>query len=82
MQHIKPHQKRMVTVHIFIQTVDIGCILLEIRWRIMDVCAMVVFIMENTQHCIFAVQKRQMNILVRRESLNSKNTLHRVVVIS
>ena len=55
MQHIKPHQKRMVTVRTSLQTVDTGCILLEIRWPIMDVCATVVFIMENTLHRVIVI---------------------------
>ena len=70
----------MVMVHIFLLIADIGCILLENRWRIMDVCVPVVFVMENIQHYLFVVRKKQMNILVRQEYLNSKDTLYRVVV--
>ena len=41
-----------------------------------------VCVMENIQHCISVARKKQMNILVRKESLNFKDSLNRVVVKS
>ena len=82
MQHIKSHPNRTETEHIFLQIADTGCSLLGIRWHIMDVYARGACIMERVRHCIFVVQKRQINILAKQEYQYSKDILYRVIVIS
>ena len=82
MQHIKSHLNRTGTEHIFLQIADIGCFLSEMRWHIMGAYVRGACIMERVRHCTSVVQKRQIDTLVEQEYPNSKDFLHRVIVIS